>query len=115
MQLDFRHFVMKMERIAEIKPLAYQDFVANYVKAFYIPESELEQWVKQHPVTNLPSKEPKKFSDFLFVLFSGVHFKAIGMLDQFCGIQQQQNQTKAQSNGPRDLRQNPEATVMTNF
>ena len=52
MQLDFRHFVMKMERIAEIKPLAYQDFVANYVKAFYIPESELEQWVKQHPVTN---------------------------------------------------------------
>ena len=52
MQLDFRHFVMKMERIAEIKPLPYQDFVANYVKAFYIPESELEQWVKQHPVTN---------------------------------------------------------------
>jgi len=49
MQLDFRHFVMKMERIAEIKPLPYQDFVANYVKAFYIPESELEQWVKQHP------------------------------------------------------------------
>jgi len=49
MQLDFRHFVMKMERIAEVKPLPYQDFVANYVKAFYIPESELEQWVKQHP------------------------------------------------------------------
>ena len=51
MQLDFRHFVMKMERIAEIKPLPHQDFVANYVKAFYIPEAELEQWVKQHPVS----------------------------------------------------------------
>ena len=63
----------------------------------------------------MPSKEPKKFSDFLFVLFSGVHFKAIGMLDKFRSLQQQQNQTKAQSNGPRDLRQNPEATVMTNF
>ena len=51
MQLDFRHFVMKMERIAEIKPLPHQDFVANYVKAFYIPEAELEQWVKQHSVS----------------------------------------------------------------
>jgi len=48
MQLDYRHFVMKLERIAEIKPLPYQDHVVNYVKAYYIPEADLEQWVKIH-------------------------------------------------------------------
>ena len=50
MQLDYRHFVMKLERIAEIKPLPYQDHVVNYVKAYYIPEADLEQWVKIHEV-----------------------------------------------------------------
>ena len=50
MQLDYRHFVMKLERIAEIKPLPYQDLVVNYVKAYYIPEADLEQWVKVHEV-----------------------------------------------------------------
>ena len=51
MQLDYRHFVMKLERIAEIKPLPYQDHVVNYVKAYYIPEADLEQWVKIHEVS----------------------------------------------------------------
>ena len=51
MQLDYRHFVMKLERIAEIKPLPYQDHVGNYVKAYYIPEADLEQWVKIHEVS----------------------------------------------------------------
>ena len=53
MQLDFRHFVMKLERIAEIKPLPYQDHVINYIKAYYIPEAELEPWVKIHTVIKL--------------------------------------------------------------
>lgn len=51
MQLDFRHFVMKLERITEIKPLPHQDYVTNYVKAFYIPEAELEEWMNHHPVS----------------------------------------------------------------
>ena len=44
---------MKLERIAEIKPLPYQDHVVNYVKAYYIPEADLEQWVKVHEVGNM--------------------------------------------------------------
>ena len=54
MQLDFRHFVMKLERISEFKPLPYQDFVTTYVKAYYIPEAELEAWVSQHKVSFTP-------------------------------------------------------------
>jgi hypothetical protein len=33
-----------------VKPLPHQDLVANYVKAYYIPETELEDWVKLHTV-----------------------------------------------------------------
>ena len=49
MQLDYRQFVLKMEKICDIRPLPFQELVSTYIKAFYIPESELEQWVKTHP------------------------------------------------------------------
>ena len=50
MQLDFRQFVVKLEKLflGELKPLPYQEYVSNYVKAYYIPEMDLEGWVKQH-------------------------------------------------------------------
>ena len=49
MQLDFRQFVLKLEAISGLRPLPYQAYVSAYVKAFYIPESELEIWVQSHP------------------------------------------------------------------
>lgn len=48
MQLDYRQFLLKLEAMSDLKPLPYQDYVSNYVKAYYIPESDLEAWVKQH-------------------------------------------------------------------
>ena len=50
MQLDYRQFVVKLEKLfsGELKPLPYQDYVSNYVKAYYIPEMDLEGWVKLH-------------------------------------------------------------------
>ncbi|XP_059085290.1 syndetin-like isoform X2 [Tigriopus californicus] len=48
MQLDYRQFLLKLENLSDLKPLPYQDYVSNYVKAYYIPESDLEAWVKQH-------------------------------------------------------------------
>jgi len=48
MQLDYRQFAMKLEAICGIKPLPHQELVTHYVKAFYIPEAELENWVKYH-------------------------------------------------------------------
>lgn len=50
MQLDYRQFVMKLEKICEMKPLPHQEYVVQYVQAFYIPEAELENWVKYHTV-----------------------------------------------------------------
>ena len=47
----FRQFVMKLEKTSEQKPLPHQEYVAQYVKAYYIPESDLENWVKYHTVS----------------------------------------------------------------
>jgi len=49
MQLDYRQFVLKMEHLTDIRPIPHQDHVTTYIKAFYIPESELEMWVESHP------------------------------------------------------------------
>ncbi len=49
MQLDYRQFVLKAEAISGLRPLPYQAYVSAYVKAFYIPDSELELWVQSHP------------------------------------------------------------------
>ena len=59
MQLDYRQFVMKLEKLSELKPLPYQDHVSKYVKAYYIPETDLEAWVKQHNTVSIYS-----FDDF---------------------------------------------------
>jgi len=48
MQLDYRQFVIKLEKLSELKPVPYQQFVSNYIKAYYIPETELGQWVEEH-------------------------------------------------------------------
>ena len=42
---------MKLEKTSEQKPLPHQEYVAQYVKAYYIPESDLENWVKYHTVS----------------------------------------------------------------
>ena len=46
----FPQFLLKLETISSdvTKPVPYQDYVGQYVKAYYIPESELEGWVKEH-------------------------------------------------------------------
>ncbi|XP_066144425.1 syndetin isoform X1 [Euwallacea fornicatus] len=48
MQLDFTQFLMKFEKISSLKPVPHKEYVENYVKAFYLPEIELEKWIKDH-------------------------------------------------------------------
>ena len=67
MQLDYRQFAMKLEAICGIKPLPHQELVTHYVKAFYIPEAELENWVKYHTVSKIV---PKRC--LVVINFSGV-------------------------------------------
>lgn len=45
MQLDYRQLFVKLEKISGLKPAPYQDYVDRYVKAYYLPRRELEEFV----------------------------------------------------------------------
>lgn len=51
MQLDFTQFLMKFEKISTLKPVPHKEYVENYVKAFYLPEQELENFIREHAVS----------------------------------------------------------------
>lgn len=51
MQLDLRQFQLKIESITRLRPLPDASLVEAYIKAFYLPESALEQWVQEHKVS----------------------------------------------------------------
>ncbi|GBP64625.1 hypothetical protein EVAR_46554_1 [Eumeta japonica] len=48
MQLDYRQLFEKLEKISGLKPVPYQDYIDKYVKAYYLPRSGLEDFVKTH-------------------------------------------------------------------
>ena len=50
MQLDLRQFQLKIEGITRLRPLPDASLVEAYIKAFYLPESALEQWAQEHKV-----------------------------------------------------------------
>lgn len=53
MQLDFTQFLTKFEKISSLRPVPHREYVENYVKAYYLPESELEKWIRDHTVLRL--------------------------------------------------------------
>lgn len=52
MQLDLTQLVSKFEKISLLRPMPYQEYVTAFIKAYYIPEINLECWIKDHPVSN---------------------------------------------------------------
>ncbi|GAB6031035.1 hypothetical protein CHUAL_007851 [Chamberlinius hualienensis] len=50
MQLDFQQFLMKLEKITDLSPIPDKEYAENYIKAFYLPESNLENWIIAHKV-----------------------------------------------------------------
>lgn len=52
MQLDFQQLVVKLEKMCspELRPLPNKEFVESYIKAYYLPDSSIESWIKEHPV-----------------------------------------------------------------
>ncbi len=56
MQLDFQQLVGRLERL--VRPLPHKAFVENYIKAYYLPESSLEQWISTHTAIAPPLDDP---------------------------------------------------------
>ncbi len=50
MQLDFQQLIVKLEKICEIRPIPDKDYVEVFIKAFYLPDSSIEKWIRDHPV-----------------------------------------------------------------
>ncbi|KAL8602932.1 hypothetical protein ACOMHN_057242 [Nucella lapillus] len=48
MQLDFQQFLTKLDQIILLKPIPERELVEAYIKAYYLPESQLETWVQEH-------------------------------------------------------------------
>jgi syndetin len=51
MQLDFQQLIVKLEKLCEIRPIPDKDYVELYIKAYYLPESSIEKWIKDHTVS----------------------------------------------------------------
>ncbi|XP_031566777.1 syndetin-like [Actinia tenebrosa] len=48
MQLDFQQYLMKLEKLTDIRPIPDREYVETYVKAFYLTENEMERWIREH-------------------------------------------------------------------
>lgn len=48
MQLDFQQFLTKLEKFVDIRPIPEREYVETYIKAYYLPEIQLEVWLQDH-------------------------------------------------------------------
>lgn len=48
MQLDSTVLVSQFEAITLMRPMPHQEYVASYIKAYYLPEQSVEPWIKTH-------------------------------------------------------------------
>ena len=53
MQLDFTQFLSKIEKISPVplKHLPDREYVDIYVKAYYLPDNIMEEFIQSHPVS----------------------------------------------------------------
>lgn len=50
MQLDFTQLKSKFEKVTLSRPMPHREYVELYVKAYYLPENNFEEWIKEHKV-----------------------------------------------------------------
>ncbi|CAF4550005.1 unnamed protein product [Rotaria sp. Silwood1] len=57
MQLDFQQLLRRLERIIEdLKPLPHKEFVENYIKAYYLPEQSIDQWIRDNTMYTIKQR-----------------------------------------------------------
>ena len=48
MQLDFQQFIVQLDKFITIKPIPGKESVENFIKAYYLTEVDLEQWLREN-------------------------------------------------------------------
>lgn len=88
MQLDFQQFLIKLEKLTDLRPIPDKEFVETYIKAYYLTENDMEQFIKNHRV-----RQPFEHVHFPFgavprslltvrAFFTGVLHEAAGQLGE---------------------------------
>jgi hypothetical protein len=49
--MDIGHICNCLEELSGLKPLPHRSHVENYIKAFFLPSDELNQWIVHHTVS----------------------------------------------------------------
>lgn len=52
MQLDYQQFITKVETITTLRPIPERELVDEYIKAFYLTEPALIEWIKSRKEYN---------------------------------------------------------------
>lgn len=76
MQLDFTQFMSQLNPICSITPFPHKELVEVYIKAYYLPETSLETWTKEHQVTKnllIQDKYELLYNYFLIFNFRNIH------------------------------------------
>lgn len=50
MQLDFTQFMSQINSVCPINQMPQKELVEVYIKAYYLPETSLETWTRDHQV-----------------------------------------------------------------
>lgn len=53
MLLDFKSLTNELEAITSLRPLPHHQYLENYIKAFFLPATDLEAWISAHPEYSL--------------------------------------------------------------
>lgn len=51
MLLDFEQLAKHLENFSSMKPIPYRIYVEEYIKAYYLPENCMDEWIAKHPVS----------------------------------------------------------------
>lgn len=54
MLLDYTQLVSKVQKLTPLERLPNKDYVETYVKAFYLQENMLDEWIMEHTVKDIP-------------------------------------------------------------
>ncbi|KAK4028034.1 hypothetical protein OUZ56_017197 [Daphnia magna] len=75
MQLDFRHFQVKVESLTRLRPLPDPHIVETYIKAYYLPENSFEKWIQEQ--TEYTPRQMMNLLQYVPLAMAGCHWHSL--------------------------------------
>ena len=65
MQLDFTNFMSILELISNQKYIEYRSYVDLFIKAYYFPSDQLEEWIVEQKNLEIPQYSNKQLVNLI--------------------------------------------------